>query len=654
MNIQVQNLEKSLPLGEITANDFAYREQEVAQLAMVVENTHSMVVITDKNGVIEWVNPAFTAITGYLPEEVIGRRPGRLLQGPATDPETKKYLSQQIANGQIFDCEILNYSKSGETYWVKIHGQPVANEMGEVYRYFSIQEDITYRKQIEKDLIIAKEAAEASEKAKRKFLANMSHEIRTPMNAIIGLSEQLLKTSLNKDQQFFSETIHAAANNLLTIINDILDISKIEEGKLHLENIPMNLREVLEKSIQVLKFKAEEKGLNLTLDFDAKIHPYVIGDPFRLNQVLLNIIGNGIKFTQHGSVHIQCQIRQCTETMQVIDFNISDTGIGIDEKFVNNLFVEFEQGDQSYTRKYGGTGLGLSISRNLVQLMNGTIQFRSRKFAGTMVSITIPFEKQATPSGEEKEQAAAVHDISVLKGKKVLLVEDNKFNSLVASLILKSARIDTLFAYTGTEALALLKQHVVDIILMDIQMPVMDGLTATSIIRNEMGIKVPIIALTAHALREEKSEYLGAGMNDFLAKPYTESQMVNVLLKWVAPDSKVVPKRFHTTAIKEFTGLDDNTVNILSKTFLDELHESNRELKSMINQKDLPAIRACIHKMKPGFVMFGMSEIVPVMKDILEMKTSRKHVPVYLEKVGQYLEFALDLEHEMQSTLAKQ
>lgn len=645
-----------LPDGEMVCicRDCKNRKKELEELqklAMVVENTNSMVVITDKFGSIEWVNPAFTEVTGYSFDEVIGKRPGKLLQGEETDPSTKQYLFEQISSGSSFECEVLNFTKKGDPYWVKIHGQPVFNEQGELYKYFSIQEDITYRKKIERDLLIAKEAAEASEKAKRKFLANMSHEIRTPMNAIIGLSEQILKTNLSREQQFFSETINAAANNLLTIINDILDISKIEEGKLRLEYIPMNLREIVERAIHVLKYKAEEKGLNLTLEFDAKIHPFVIGDPYRLNQVLLNIIGNGIKFTHSGSVHVQCMIRQCTESLQVIDINISDTGIGVDEGMIENIFVEFEQGDHSYGRKYGGTGLGLSISKNLVELMKGTIQFKSRKFAGTTVALSIPFEKQAGTG--LKELPVIQTDVSQLKDKVVLLVEDNKFNSLVASLILKAAKINTLYAYNGEQAIELLKHHAVDLILMDIQMPVMDGVAATQIIRNELKITVPIIALTAHALSEEKEHYLGAGMNDFLAKPYTESQLLGALLKWTTSINPVKPTLFNTTAIKEFTGLNDDTVLILSKTFLEELKESNLELKNLLIKKNWNGIRSCIHKMKPGFIMFGFHQVIDLMKEILDMSMNDLVADQITKKVDQYLEFAKELEADMHHHLPK-
>ena len=524
-----------LPNGDVLCicRDFSERKKqadEIRKLALVVENTNSVVIIADNQGRIEWVNQAFTKLTGYELEEVLGKYPGSLLQGPATDEVTKKYLREKVLAQQSFECEIINYKKNGEPYWVKIQGQPLPDPDGNVFKYFSIMEDITYRKHIERDLIIAKEAAEASSRLKRRFLANMSHEIRTPMNAILGLTEQLLKTGMSTEQRFLSETISSAANNLLAVINDILDISRIEEGKVQLEFIQMNPKHVLERSINVLQHKAEEKGLNLKTALDASLDQEVLGDPYRMNQILLNIIGNGIKFTDRGHVLIEGWI-ESQEPKKILRLTITDTGIGMDEGMKNNLFAEFTQGDQSFARKYGGSGLGLSITRNLIELMQGYIYIESELNRGTTVHISIPYNKITEP-GSIKDSNAGFQ-VPNLAGKKVMLVEDNKFNSLVASMILKKTGVDTILCYNGIEAVELLKTESVDLILMDIQMPEMDGVTSTGMIRNELKVRTPIIALTAHALREEKEIYLEVGMNDFLSKPFTETELVVMLSKWI-------------------------------------------------------------------------------------------------------------------------
>lgn len=524
-----------LPDGDLLCicRDFSERKKqadEIRKLALVVENTNSVVIITDTQGRIEWVNKAFTSLTGYELEEAHGKLPGSLLHGPATDDATKNYLREKVLAQESFEAEIIHYKKTGEPYWVKVQGQPLPDPDGKLIKYFSIMEDITYRKNIERDLIIAKEAAEASARSKRRFLANMSHEIRTPMNAILGLTEQLLKTDMNRDQRFLSETISSAANNLLAVINDILDISKIEEGKVQLEFIQMNPTKVLERSINVLQHKAEEKGLNLKIALDKSLDQEVLGDPYRLNQILLNIIGNGIKFTDRGHVLIEGWI-ECRERKKLLRLTITDTGIGMDEAMKNNLFEEFSQGDQSFVRKYGGSGLGLSITRNLIKLMQGEIHIDSELNRGTTVHISIPYTAIPDP-GSQRDMHNRLQ-LPNLSGKKVLLVEDNKFNSLVASMILKKTGIETILCSNGKEAVEVLSSQAVDLILMDIQMPEMDGVTSTGMIRSELGVQTPIVALTAHALREEKDIYLEVGMNDFLPKPFTENELMGVLSKWI-------------------------------------------------------------------------------------------------------------------------
>lgn len=525
-----------LPEGELLCicRDFSERKKqadEIRKLALVVENTNSVVIITDQDDRIEWVNKAFTSLTEYTLEEVVGKNPSEFLDGKDTDPQVTSLFKQQLSTQSSAQCEALNYKKSGKPYWVRIQAQPLTDASGKVFKYFSIMQDITYQKNIERDLIVAKEAAEASARSKRRFLANMSHEIRTPMNAILGLTEQLLKTDLSNDQRFLSDTISQAANNLLAVINDVLDISKMEEGKVQIEHIPMNPKQVIERAINVLLHKAEEKGLKLVSKLDTSLDKDLLGDPYRINQVLLNVIGNGIKFTNKGEVCVEGSLQQTGTGSLVLAVQVCDTGIGMDEEMKSNIFNEFTQGDQSFVRKYGGTGLGLSITKNLITLMNGSIKIDSTQGFGTKVVIQIPYTNVA------EETVIAVTGPEILDrdftGKTVMLVEDNKFNSLLASMILKKAGVTTLTSVNGKEAIEKLSKTKVDLILMDIQMPEIDGVTATSILRTDYRLETPIIALTAHALREEKDIYLCAGMNDFLSKPFTENELLRILSKWI-------------------------------------------------------------------------------------------------------------------------
>jgi len=525
-----------MPEGELLCicRDFSERKKqadEIRKLALVVENTNSVVIITDEHHRIEWANKAFMDLTGYQLEEVIEKNPTQLLAGPDTDVKQLQLVIDTLQRGESFGGESINYKKSGEPYWVSFQVKPLTNQSGKMVHYFAVMEDITYRKNIEKDLIIAKEAAEASARSKRRFLANMSHEIRTPMNAVLGLTEQLLKTELTGDQRILSETISQAANNLLTVINDILDISKLEEGKVQIENIPMTPKVVIERAINVLMHKAEEKGLQIIPSLDKSLNQLVLGDPYRLNQVLLNVIGNGIKFTHKGEVIVKGTIVHPHSGDDELQLEISDTGIGMDNSTKENIFTEFSQGDQSFVRKYGGSGLGLSITKTLVELMGGRIAIQSIFGKGTSVLINIPYT--AIQDTEQPGLEEEVQSISDLTGRSVLLVEDNKFNSMLASMILKKSGIQIHTAFNGKEALDKLANVEVDVILMDIQMPEMDGVTATSLVRSELKLKTPIIALTAHALREEKEIYLRAGMDDFLSKPFTENELLMILSKWI-------------------------------------------------------------------------------------------------------------------------
>lgn len=503
---------------------------ELKKLALVVENTSSGVVITNADLEIEWVNAGFEQITGYTLEEVRGKKQSQLLRNQ--DSEVLTGIVSQANAGNPFRGELLDYTKAGVPCWISIKGQPILDAAGKVIKYFTLQEDITYRKAMEQDLIVAKEAAEASAKSKRRFLANMSHEVRTPMNAVMGLTAQLLKTELSDTQRFYANTIDSAARNLLTIINDILDISKIEEGKLQIACMEMNLHEVLQRVQHVLEHKAEEKGVTLSVSIAPGLPGQVMGDPYRLNQVLLNVVGNAIKFTEQGSVLVACSLGVNQQEGRTIEITVTDTGIGMDADTLKHVFEEFfSQGERGFVRRFGGTGLGLPISKSLVELMEGNLEVESQEGRGTEVRICLPFivpEVQLLP-----EEPEAAPDFSKLKGCSVLLVEDNKFNSLVARLMLRSAGLEVSLAENGEEAVVMVSRHAYDIILMDIQMPVMDGVTATAAIREQLFCDTPIIALTAHALREEKETYLTAGMNDFLSKPFQEQELLALLHKWI-------------------------------------------------------------------------------------------------------------------------
>ncbi|MDE3212958.1 MAG: response regulator, partial [Bacteroidota bacterium] len=422
---------------------------------------------------------------------------------------------------------------------------PVLNSEGEVYLVIGYGFDITERKNLEEELIRAREVAERMAKAKEIFLANMSHEIRTPMNAIMGMGNQLEKTPLTVQQENYLKIINTAAQNLLVIINDILDLSKIEAGKLSVEKIGFDLKKVIGNAMQVLIPRAEEKGLQFTnARAVASLAGVLIGDPFRLTQVLLNLLSNAIKFTEKGSVDISYDLIWETPHTQIIRFEIVDTGIGMDPEFVSKIFDKFNQEYESISRQFGGTGLGMAISKQLIELMHGSIEVRSIKGKGTLVSFTIEFAK-GTPNDLPVERTETITR-DFLKGKSIMVADDNEMNRLVAIAILENYGATIIAAGNGEEALLELERQPVDLILMDIQMPRLNGYDATAQIR-KMGNPIPIIALTANAIKGESEKCIRAGMNDYISKPFKEADFLKVISHWLNAE----PQRGSNSPVKE-------------------------------------------------------------------------------------------------------
>jgi len=414
---------------------------------------------------------------------------------------------------------------------------PMYDEECRLIGSFAMVTDISDRKKVEMALHTAKEAAEAATRAKADFLANMSHEIRTPMNAIIGMTYLARQSDPTSKQQNYLTKIDNAAQSLLGIINDILDFSKIEAGKLELEQIQFSLDKVMSSLADIVCHKAEEKGLEIVFSVDQGLPTQLIGDPLRLGQILINLVNNAIKFTEHGEIVVK--VAQVDVAGRLI-FTVSDTGIGMTPEQVANLFQSFSQADTSITRKYGGTGLGLSISRQLCELMGGEIRVESEPGKGSTFTFTANFcvadffgREQPCPDCEPC-QTASLHDSAELAGRKILLVEDNEINCELATELMTDLGLSVTIANNGSEAVGRIAMESFDLVLMDIQMPVMDGLTATRLIRSDDRFRrLPIIAMTAHAMSGDRERSLEAGMNDHITKPIAPDKLTETLLRWM-------------------------------------------------------------------------------------------------------------------------
>ncbi len=382
----------------------------------------------------------------------------------------------------------------------------------------------------------AKETAESASQAKADFLANMSHEIRTPMNTIIGFSTLALKTNLDHKQSDYMQKIQQSGTHLLGIINDILDFSKIEAGKLSIEQTEFQIGKVMENVSNLISDRASSKNLELIFHTDKDIPSGMIGDPMRVEQVIMNYANNALKFTEKGEVLISVKVEEETKEYVLLRFSVKDTGIGIAPEQIGKLFQSFQQADTSISRKFGGTGLGLAISKQLAQLMGGTVGVESELGKGSNFWFTARFGKGSEPAGQQA-QSESEHSTARLRSSKILLVEDNEFNQQVARELLTSAGLKVDVAENGQQALEMLEKQIYDAVLMDVQMPVMDGITATREIRQKDKFKeLPVIAMTASVMQKNIQECIDAGMNDHIAKPIEPDIMFKKLLKWIKPD----------------------------------------------------------------------------------------------------------------------
>ncbi len=537
------------------SNDVTRRieaEEQLRKLHRAIEQSAEMIVITDLTGRIEYVNRHFELVTGYTQEEVIGCNP-RLLASGKTSPGLYTTMWDVLTQGETWRGEFINVRKDGREFIEAITVSPVLQSDGSITHYVGVGEDVTKEKQLLKELdnhrlhleelvtartmqlSEATERAELANRAKSAFLANMSHEIRTPLNAILMLAYLLRGDKVSSRQLEKLEKIETAGQHLLAVINDILDFSKIEAGRFSLDHAPFDLGHLLKDVSGLVEGLIQKKKLSFEVVCEAKL-PRLTGDATRLRQAILNLVGNAIKFTEAGRVGLKVEPLEQSVSDVLLRFSISDTGIGITPEQMGRVFQPFEQGDDSTTRRFGGTGLGLAITRRLAELMGGEVGVESTPGVGSVFWFTTRLE--LAPVGHDLGlEGKTKRKTSDFAGhQRILLVEDDQITQEVMLELLQSSHFVVDIAMNGKEAVALAAAKDYDLILMDIQMPVMDGLRATQILRaQEKTRATPIIALTANAFAEDREHCLEAGMNDFIAKPVEPDVLNASLARWLLP-----------------------------------------------------------------------------------------------------------------------
>ena len=491
----------------------ARKEQSDQRLMDIIENLDLGMARYDLNGQITQAESRFAQLFGLSPQDMQGMSALDFQMAPVIAEELKTAGSfELIADHRVFEVPMIGARQ--QEIWLLCTTAPLYDDSETAEGGVIVVFDISRQKNLEREMREARKAAEAGLELRKSILANVSHELRTPIHAMAGMSALLEGTPLNDEQKHYVKTMQFSSDGLLVLIDDLLDVSRIESGRVELEDIEFDVRENFTQLSNALSLRASEKGLKFTSEIDGQVAERLRGDVHRLNQVLTNLMSNAIKFTAEGSVSLVLSVVASAEESQRIRFNVVDTGIGIAANRQAAIFQEFTQEDSSTTRKFGGTGLGLSISRKIVEMMGGELKLASEKNSGSSFFFEIELKR-----GVSSNQPAPAFKPD-LHGARILLVEDNKVNQFLANALLTSWKALVDISEDGADAVERVKTGEYDLVLMDLQMPVMDGFEATAVIRNELKSSIPIIGLSANALNDERERSLQIGMDDYVSKPF--------------------------------------------------------------------------------------------------------------------------------------
>ncbi len=595
----------------------------------IIENMELGLMEVDNEGIILRAYPHFCEMVGYTEAELIGK--------PALDtfvvPEFLDVLNKQSeerSKGRAGVYEIQIYKKSKELIWVLISGAPILDADDKVTGSLGIHYDITYIKNLQRDLEAARLSAELAQEAEKQFLANMSHEIRTPLNAIIGMSHLLYDTQPTNEQREYLDILRNSAEMLRVLISDVLDLSKIRAGHLEVQEKEFDLVGLVRSLVKSAQLRLEERPVRVTSNIDTSIVNLVIGDDLLIHQILSNLIGNAEKFTERGKIGVSLNIVGDKDNRK-IEIKVSDTGIGIPPEKLDLVFQTFRQVDGDIKRKFGGTGLGLAITRQIVELQGGTITLESELGVGTIFTVLLPYQDAGKLAFTEEVPEILFNKLQT-KGKNFLVVEDNHMNRKYIGALLRKWGMEHTFAHNGREGLELARIKQFDLIMMDIQMPEMDGYEATIAIRQSANLNTstPIIALTASALLSQKDKAFHAGMNDYLSKPFKPGQLFekislycgNIITEATAEhltldndDLFQFHPRLDVEILNDLYGDDLDYARDMFETFLKNTMPEFERLRLMVQTNNVTELARLTHKLKPTFGMVGLPDI----EDLLQI-----------------------------------
>jgi PAS domain S-box-containing protein len=627
LSILVDITEQKRTLEQLRTSEVRYRQ--------IVEFANDMIYQCDYMGYCTYVNPVGARVLGFPDGELVGKHFSEVVHEEHREMVTRFYKEQFQSKTLDTYLEFSANTKNGEVIWV---GQTVHMLLKNqrILGFQAVARDITERKRVEHELLRAKQVAEESMKAKEQFLSVMSHELRTPLNAVIGITHLLMEKNAEADLQpeemnEYLNAIKFSADNLMVIINDILDFSKIESGKIHFEQTEFELESVLQGIRQSFGFEAAEKNIRLLFNTDASLPKVLVGDPGRLLQIFTNLVGNALKFTSKGYVEVSAEVLTETATSVNILFGVADTGIGIPPEKIQIVFESFTQASTETARQYGGTGLGLSISKQLVELQGGQIQVESKPGMGSTFTFWLTFGK-CQPNSLIQGQRLLTEpkvDTKKLIGSKVLLVEDNKMNQLVAGEFLRNWGLATDIVSNGYDALEKLKSTTYDLILMDLQMPGMDGFATARQIRSLKQLPqkdTPILAITASLISDVRNQVMRSGMDDVITKPFNPQELQQKLSQYLAiraktnsaPEKKPM-RQFQTINLAYLESASIQNVQFMEemiRVFLRQTPDFVLRAREACQQQQWKELGAVIHKMKATTATVGIHSLNPVFEKI--------------------------------------